>query len=56
VLEKMHMLSYADDASSKADPELFTMIDTARKAGSDGCIQVLIGCGHPIQTWARATK
>jgi hypothetical protein len=30
--------------------------DTARKAGSDGRIQVYIGCGHPIQTWARATE
>jgi hypothetical protein len=29
---------------------------TARKSGLDGCIQVYIGCGHPIQTWARATK
>jgi hypothetical protein len=25
---------------------------TARQAGSDGCIQVYIGCCHPIQTWA----
>ncbi|PLW54945.1 hypothetical protein PCANC_02703 [Puccinia coronata f. sp. avenae] len=29
---------------------------TARKVGSDGCIRVFIGCGHPIQTRARATK
>ncbi|PLW54750.1 hypothetical protein PCANC_03725 [Puccinia coronata f. sp. avenae] len=29
---------------------------TARKSGSDGCIQVYIGCGHPIQTRARATE
>jgi hypothetical protein len=28
---------------------------TARKSGSDGCIRVFIGCGHPIQTWAHAT-
>jgi hypothetical protein len=28
---------------------------TARKSGLDGCIQVFIGCGHPIQTQARAT-
>ncbi|PLW05178.1 hypothetical protein PCASD_26075 [Puccinia coronata f. sp. avenae] len=28
---------------------------TARKSGSDGCIRVFIGCGHPIQTRARAT-
>ncbi|PLW29321.1 hypothetical protein PCASD_23591 [Puccinia coronata f. sp. avenae] len=30
--------------------------NTARKSGSDGCIQVYIGCGHPIQTRARATE
>jgi hypothetical protein len=29
---------------------------TARKSGLDGCIQVFIGCGYPIQTWARATE
>jgi hypothetical protein len=29
---------------------------TAKKPGSDGCIRVYIGCGHPIQTWARATE
>ncbi|PLW49060.1 hypothetical protein PCANC_12180 [Puccinia coronata f. sp. avenae] len=29
---------------------------TARKSGSDGCIRVYIGCGHPIQTRARATE
>jgi hypothetical protein len=29
---------------------------TARKVGSDGLIQVYIGCGHPIQTWAWATE
>jgi hypothetical protein len=29
---------------------------TSRKVGSDGCIQVFIGCGHPIQTWARTTE
>ncbi|PLW09996.1 hypothetical protein PCANC_19779 [Puccinia coronata f. sp. avenae] len=28
---------------------------TVRKSGLDGCIRVYIGCGHPIQTWARAT-
>jgi hypothetical protein len=26
--------------------------DTAGNAGLDGHIQVYIGCGHPIQTWA----
>jgi hypothetical protein len=26
--------------------------DTSSNAGSDGCIQVYIGCGHPIQNWA----
>ncbi|PLW20849.1 hypothetical protein PCANC_08238 [Puccinia coronata f. sp. avenae] len=29
---------------------------TARKPGLDGCIQVYIGCGHLIQTWAHATE
>jgi hypothetical protein len=24
---------------------------TSRNAGSDGCIQFYIGCGHPIQNW-----
>ncbi|PLW08984.1 hypothetical protein PCANC_21505 [Puccinia coronata f. sp. avenae] len=32
------------------------LTNTARKSGLDGCIQVFIGCGHPIQTQARATK
>jgi hypothetical protein len=31
-------------------------LDTAGKVGLDGRIQVYIGCGHPIQTQARATK
>ncbi|PLW53167.1 hypothetical protein PCANC_09758 [Puccinia coronata f. sp. avenae] len=31
-------------------------LHTARKSGSDGCIQVFIRCGHPIQTRARATE
>jgi hypothetical protein len=34
----------------------FFTVPTARKVGSDGRIRVYIGCGHPIQTWARATK
>jgi hypothetical protein len=29
---------------------------TSRKAGSDGHIQVYIGCGHPIQTLAQGAK
>jgi hypothetical protein len=29
---------------------------TARKFGLDGCIQVFIGCSHPVQTWARAIE
>ncbi|PLW27793.1 hypothetical protein PCASD_24497 [Puccinia coronata f. sp. avenae] len=29
---------------------------TASNAGSDGSIRVYIGCGHPIQTWARGHR
>jgi hypothetical protein len=31
-------------------------IGTARKSGLDGCIQVYIGCSHPIQTRASTTE
>jgi hypothetical protein len=38
--------------SSDTDKDYFT----ARKSDLDGCIQVYIACGHPIQTRARATE
>ncbi|PLW11276.1 hypothetical protein PCANC_23073 [Puccinia coronata f. sp. avenae] len=48
------------ESAYKTTPVQLSPKHTARKVGSDGGIQVFIGCGHPIQTpiqtRARATK
>jgi hypothetical protein len=41
---------------SDLSPTISSISYTARKSGSDGCMQFFIGCGHPIQTRACATE
>ncbi|PLW27630.1 hypothetical protein PCASD_21163 [Puccinia coronata f. sp. avenae] len=49
----MWVPTHSADGRLVCDPSTYDISSgTARKAGSDGCIRVYIGCDHLIQIWA----